>query len=530
MIKRADFAQQAESVSLELSSTLKLEEIAGSSPVAKFLRKPDFQRETNHWSPQQVAGLIKSFVSGELIPALILWKSESFVFVIDGGHRLSALKAWVENDYGDGGLSYSFYQKSIPADQRAVANFTRRQVEDLVGRYSDFYNMTEEELSNNPEKAKIHSTIFSRSLHVQWIQGNQEVAESSFFKINSQGTVLDQTEELLLKNRHKSYAIGARSIVRAGTGHKYWSKFDDNVQKNIEQLALRQNDLLFQPNVSEPIKTLDLPLGGTSSPVEALKILIDVFTLVDGSTAAKKSLENLGDDQDGSETLELLRRSLRVVSRISGNDAASLGLHPAVYFYTERGKHSRFLFLGVVKIIADAVRDNNKQWFKDFTNARGKLEEILIGRKSLINQGLANVNSIHRINRVSTLIKDLVSAIKSGNKVDDSLILNSLGLKGSAGNLNIIDAPQGFTTDVKSSAFLQTAITSALRCPICGGLLHTIKSVSYDHSLPINSGGLGNLENAQLVHPYCNTAVKGGSALQAHPHSNGSEAQAASEA
>jgi len=327
MIKRADFAQQAESVSIELSNTLKLEEIAGSSPMAKFLRKPDFQRETNHWSPQQVAGLIKSFVSGELIPALILWKSESFVFVIDGGHRLSALKAWVENDYGDGGLSYSFYSQNIPTDQKAVANATRKMVESQVGRYSDFYQMSEEELSSNPDKAKIHSTIFSRSLHVQWIQGNQEVAETSFFKINSQGTVLDQTEELLLKNRRKSYAIGARSIVRAGTGHKYWSKFDYVTQDKIEQQALKQNDLLFQPDIKEPIKTLDLPLGGTSSPVEALKTLIDIFTLIDGATDTKKQLESLEDDSDGAETLELLIRSSKVVSRLSGNDAGSLGLH-----------------------------------------------------------------------------------------------------------------------------------------------------------------------------------------------------------
>lgn len=68
MIKRADFAQQSKSATLELSSTLKLSEISSASPVSKFLRKPDFQRETNHWSPLQVAGLIKSFVSGELIP------------------------------------------------------------------------------------------------------------------------------------------------------------------------------------------------------------------------------------------------------------------------------------------------------------------------------------------------------------------------------------------------------------------------------------------------------------------------------
>ena len=510
MIKRADFAQQSESATLELSSTLKLSEISSASPVSKFLRKPDFQRETNHWSPLQVAGLIKSFVSGELIPALILWKSESIVFVIDGAHRLSALKAWMENDYGAGGISYSYFGQSIPIEQQEIAKATQRLVEREVGRYSDFLSLTEEQLASNPEKAALHATIFSRSLHVQWVPGNQEVAESSFFKINSQGTVLDSTEELLLKNRRKSYAIGARSIVRAGTGHKYWSKFEPTIQADIEENALEQNDLYFQPSVTEPIKTLDLPIGGTSSPVDALKTLIDIFSLVDGASDSKKRLAELSDDTDGSETLNLLKRSKRVADRISGNSHGSLGLHPAVYFYTERGKHSRFLFLGVVKVIAEKVRNNNKEWFKDFTYVRQELEAVLINRKSLINQGLANVNSGQRIDRISDLLNFLVKQLKEGIKVDDVGILAALGLQGAAGDLKIIDAPEGFSAETKSAAFLHTAIATAPRCPVCKGLLHIIKSASYDHKKPVSAGGAGTVDNAQITHPFCNTGIKGG--------------------
>ena len=368
--------------------------------------------------------------------------------------------------------------------------------------------MTEEQLSGDADRAKLVSTIFSRSLHVQWIQGNQEVAESSFFKINSQGTVLDPTEELLLKHRRKSYAIAARSITRAGTGHKYWSKFDPATQDQIEAMALIQNDLLFQPNVKEPIKTLDLPLGGANSPVDALKTLIDIFSLMDGATDPKKSLENLKDDADGSATLALLRRSAKVVTRLCGNDAASLGLHPAVYFYTERGKHSRFLFLGTVKLIAEVINDNNKQWFKSFTNARAKVETILIARKSLINQGLSNVNSGTRIRSISDLLKFLVKSINDDVEVTDEMILKALGLQGRAGDLKIIDAPSGFSTDVKSAVFLKAAIDNAPKCSACGGLLHTIKSVSYDHVHPLSAGGNGSHENAQLLHPYCNS-IKG---------------------
>src|SRR6478752_5765036 len=98
MIVRADFAQMGDPDSSYDSITgISLENLAPSGLIGKLLRKPDFQRETNHWSPNQVVSLISSFINGDLIPSVILWKSTLFLFVIDGGHRLSVLKAWIED-------------------------------------------------------------------------------------------------------------------------------------------------------------------------------------------------------------------------------------------------------------------------------------------------------------------------------------------------------------------------------------------------------------------------------------------------
>lgn len=70
-----------------------------------FLRKPDFQRETNEWDSEKVCD-IESFLDADLIPAVILWRSSSsYYFVIDGSHRLSSLIAWINDDYGDGKIS-----------------------------------------------------------------------------------------------------------------------------------------------------------------------------------------------------------------------------------------------------------------------------------------------------------------------------------------------------------------------------------------------------------------------------------------
>jgi hypothetical protein len=35
------------------------------------LRKPDFQRETAAWSPEQVCNFLEAFIDGDLIPAVI---------------------------------------------------------------------------------------------------------------------------------------------------------------------------------------------------------------------------------------------------------------------------------------------------------------------------------------------------------------------------------------------------------------------------------------------------------------------------
>lgn len=41
----------------------------------------------------------------------------------------------------------------------------------------------------------------------------------------------------------------------------------------------------------------------------------------------------------GDATLDVLRQSLRLARRITGNDTGSLGLHPGVYFYGSSGRH-----------------------------------------------------------------------------------------------------------------------------------------------------------------------------------------------
>ena len=246
MIPRADFATEDQEFTMQLFKDFPIGNLEDSSSVLKLLRKPDFQRETNHWSPQQIATFIASFLDNQLIPSLILWKSPMYIFVIDGGHRLSALRAWMSDDYGDGAISLKFYGGEISDDQKKIAKRARNIIEKTVGRYSTVKSLVGSPTAD-AKQVKRAGNLVTRALDLQWVQGNADVAETSFFNINSQGTPLDTVESMLIRNRRKPIAIASRAILRAGAGHKYWSQFSIARQTQIETAAEEFHELLFDP-------------------------------------------------------------------------------------------------------------------------------------------------------------------------------------------------------------------------------------------------------------------------------------------
>ncbi|HZT41131.1 MAG TPA: DUF262 domain-containing protein, partial [Chthonomonadaceae bacterium] len=140
LIHREDFEVMGEPPSAsKLAQGFRVSDLAEGALTLALLRKPDFQRETNNWSPRKVADLIKSFLEGDLIPAVILWRSDKSgnFFVVDGAHRLSALIAWALDDYGDGKLSRVFFDNHIPPEQNKAAEETRKLVNKEVGSYQE---------------------------------------------------------------------------------------------------------------------------------------------------------------------------------------------------------------------------------------------------------------------------------------------------------------------------------------------------------------------------------------------------------
>jgi len=509
MIKREDFATtDAESSSFENVSTISLRDFTKGGLIGPSLRKPDFQRETNHWAPEQVVSLLECFVNGDLIPSVILWQSPTYLFVIDGGHRLSVLKAWIDDDYGDGPTSQPFFGYQISDEQKKNAEKVRALVNKRIGSWQHYLAKTEDENLEPTERKRINALI-TRGLPIQWVKGDADKAESSFFKINTKGTPLDDIEELLLKSRKKPISIAARAIIRAGKGHRYWSSFDSATALRIEDHAKALHAFLFDPEIKRPIKTLDLPLGGPKGVRTALQALIDLALIATrNQLGVPKGINDTVDDLDGAETIKILTKTLSLARRVTGNDSGSLGLHPAVYFYGPTGRHSGPMFMGTMTLVGRKLANNDSNFFKKFTAIRSNLEEILINKKDLIATILQKHISTKRVDKYANFLDTLISyPFERGTPSDLELVAMS-GLEGKIIVGNTTNSPKDFSDDVKSSAFITTALSAAIKCPICNGYLDPEKSVSYDHIERAREGGLGSTNNCSLTHPYCNQSIK----------------------
>ena len=246
---------------------------------AHSLRKPDFQRETSNWTPQKIVDLVAAFLDGDLIPAIILWRSGQYVFVIDGAHRLSALLAWVYDDYGDKSRSINYFQNQVPEEQQKLADQTRKLVDANIGTYSSYVDANKTKYANTKVQERV-GMMNSNSFIAQWVPAVDAIgAENSFFKINQAPTPVDPIEKRILRGRRSATAIATRAINRGGAGHKYWDEFSPEFQTKIEITGKAIYDALYLPPMGGmPIKSSDVPVGGRG--YSSLPFVFDLVSLV----------------------------------------------------------------------------------------------------------------------------------------------------------------------------------------------------------------------------------------------------------
>jgi len=488
------------------TQTIQIRDLEKTSFFFNVIRKPDFQRETNEWDPKRICALIESFVDGDLIPAIILWRNAgSYTFVLDGSHRISALAAWVNNDYGDGEISKKFYDGVISEDQLKIAEETRVLIRKKIGPYSDYKLALEHPEKVDESIQKRAMKLGTLALQLQWVDGDAEKAEASFFKINQSAAPINQTEIYLLQKRKKANGLAARAIIRSGTGHKYWSIFNQQNKLQTEEIAKEINKILFIPPLKNPIKTLDLPLGGKIFSTHALSLILDFVNIVNKIT---EDDESLLDDLDGTQTIEFLRNCQKVARRINSDHPSSLGLHPAVYFYSRDGRYKSASFYATVALMLEF---ENQNLAKDFISVREKFEKFLIDYDFFIPQIVRRYRSaLGSHTHVKDFYLKVIKMLKEQKSNEEMVkeLTNDPEFKYLTTQVEekVTDAID-FTREVKSEVFLTQALKSALKCQICKGYIHS-HSIQFDHIQRKSEGGMGTVENAQLSHPYCNTTIK----------------------
>jgi len=467
--------------------------------------KPDFQRETTEWDYEKICSFVDSFIGYELIPAIILWQSSGGnVFVIDGAHRLSSLIAWLNDDYGDGILSRKFFDGNIPEEQLLIANKARKYIEKKIGSYKQYKDaLTNPDLFDKDivKKARLLSNA---AIQLQWVEGDVSSAEKSFFNINQKAAPINPTEMDLIKSRKKAKCIAARAIMRMGTGHKYWEKFEKEKQEQIEELSKDVFALMFLPKLSTPVKTLDVPMCGKHSS-NSLTLIYEFINICN----SEKRFSDI--DDTGEETIDCLKNTRKIARLINSNHVSSLGLHPMVYFYAQNGVFRVSAFYAFATFVFDIEKKKKKNLF---IKHRKNFEKIYYENSSLVQIIVRKARSaLAAMKNVSEFFIEILDKLELGIEVSE--VVNEIRKSKNFEYLPEInnewslfqELPADFSNQQKSEVFIAEALSKAPCCKICGGLLHK-NAISIDHIERKQDGGKATIDNGQLTHPYCNSGYK----------------------
>jgi len=525
LIRREDFESADTEDGVNSKPLFKIEELAPNRMYFSVLRKPAFQRPTNNWTSEMIVSLVESYLDGALVPALILWHSRvsGKIFIIDGAHRLSALVAWVNDDYGNGSLSRKFYEGDISPAQVRLDQATRELMNARVGSYESVYRAGLNPIPEDPtEKIRRGRAIATVQPPIQEVTGDAETAERSFVKINENPAKIDPTDLDVLRARAKPNTIAARALMRFGTPY-----FDKMARANeIKTLSDEVYRIIFGQIVDMGTQSPDIPKAGIPYSSDAFEMVLDMINIFNGITdsmwkesRAKKPKANsevrLPDDVDGSLTIQYLNRVKEVGALVSDNgkhDSGSLGFDPAVYAYGATGKFHPAAFLASMRF-AEELREKKK--LIAFTSVRRDFEEFLVTHKDFINQLVHTKGGGTRpLDAVLTMFQIVFECFVSGNRNEEEIVSRlrqeeKLKALNDVSNLptETITKRRRFSKTVQLAAVLRSILENRERCKECDARLPP-SCRSQDHNVRQIDGGTGSLFNHAFTHPFCNSGYK----------------------
>ncbi len=505
------------------------------------LRKPDFQRETNAWSPQQCVRFLDSVIYGKIIPSIILWKNESTgsVFVLDGAHRLSVVRAWIKDDWGGGREEY-YRRKNIKRIKES-ADEVKRLVREKIGKFAQYKDAFEHKERLNREGkapmnemstkrfgfAKAYTDIFvsNRTLTAQWERGDYESAEESFLRINRQGVPLGDTESLLIEYRESSYARTIMCTASGGESGHYWPSVpeDSDLKFDLDSFTERCSDIhdhLFVPSFETPIDELKVPTMVAPEYFQKHKYLLEVIPLL----TERKIAETAEDQEDilkkdsNSEKYDVIKNGEQLISsvenallNISGNTSnpKSLSLVTLFYWYNHKGSYKRGLLYGFLHWLLDGGRENIFDRKIAFSVVRKAFEHVMFEYKAEISDyerslgaGLKSTTTMGEF--FDNVVRLLLNGkYKIGSESFEKEFLEIMDRSSRNKKKSSTKSRTASKSD-KNEVNIRRLFKDSSRCHICGGIVDLRSEIQYDHVEKFSDIEETHPDNLAPTHPFCN--------------------------
>ncbi len=517
-----------------------------------LIHKPDFQRETNAWTPQTCVKFLESLVKGRIIPSIILWQNQEngLVYVLDGAHRLSIIRAWMMDDWGDKAGDY--YERRDIVEIKKTGEITRALAKQEIGAYKDFEkgwykNMEFTEQGKAPklemvqreyEQAMFYGkvTLSNATLSLQWERGNYEAAEQSFLYINKQGQALDPWEANLIEYRRSSYARCIMSIANGGDNGYYWPQpsegnGSDELLKLAESFQDRAADIhkrLFVPPLRSTITNVNVPFMVSPKYFQKHKHLIEVIPLLVDRVIAdteEKQIELMKKDATDS-SVTVIRNADRILSLMEQrlehlisptHNSKSLSIVPLFYWYNQRTSYARGLFYGFIYwMLAGSEKDITNRKIL-FSANRDTFEYVMFKLKrqiaTLQEKGGAGLFATKRVGEFYQELLMLLHGDQSLGKDDPNLEDTVLTILKKRARITVSQSSKTkssrtYSRSDKSKINMRELFQQAIRCHICGGIIDLEQGLQYDHVIDHAISKSTNIEDGKPTHPFCNRYKK----------------------
>lgn len=484
-------------------------------PIIQYLYKADNQRSTEYWCLEEIIEFMCECLSNPNTWLTILyWKDENGnIYIIDGGHRISLLLTWSLRYFADEQVDASPH-----FDEQQKKDI--RDIRERLGEVCDF-----QKLFTDPKFSKAKQNLEKLRIKFNQVIGSPEDARKAFESINSKSKRLDRWEEAHLKNRGKDifYAIYACCYINDNRANL--TELGEQYLNRIIVLGEKLHKLLF----STILLYTDLAHG------KRIGLVTELFNIL------VNDLDDAGVDEpegQGQRVYDQLVGLYTILARLakpeSDNSNVSLGLHPQLYFF----KDNRFQitsFLAWFAIIAELHQTKKLQ---SFASVRKNVEILItnfpIATTETVGKFGSGVKGHDRLQIVYKAFIKISSLLVID--LDDDLSLNTivLALSRAFDYLNFNEFLEGGFIGVRNDQVIQklvgyvqeikpqerpksqkfSATTKAILkqvfqihnqnfCLICDGLLYS-SATEVDHRIAMSLGGQATIENATLLHPYCN--------------------------